>query len=236
MEGKLAGAVTGHTDFISAAPALEASRCVNCRVHARCIGSIAAQAGTLQLKRVLAGRRTLRAGEALYRAGETFRHIHVVRSGALKSVVDGDDGRVTGFHLPGELVGGDGVAGGRQRVTVLAMQDTELCALHLAPAAGTGVGTRAFFERLWDMLSCELLRERAHHGLLATLAPQERVRAFLASLQARLRARGSPAGELHLCAWRGDIANYLDVPLELVDIALRNARAPSSLGRARALQ
>jgi len=198
---------------------VSASLCMNCQVRTRCIGGIAAEAGTVQLQGVLTGRRTLRVREVLDRPDEEFDTVYAVRSGALVSV-DERDGQVLGFHFPGEVVGADGMASGGQAVSLRAMEDTQVCALRFAPRAGDAAGVRALLSRLWDMVSCELVRERAHQALMATLPPQRRVAAFLASAAARMRGRNPlrlPPGLVG-----GEIASYLHVSPEAVAAVLES--------------
>ena len=196
-------------------PAASGSLCMRCEVRARCLGGIAAEAGTAQLQGILSGRKVLRQGEELYGLGDRFEHVYAVRSGALKSTAGRDAGeQVVGFHFPGELVGVDGMAGGRQRVTATALEDTQLCALRFAPRGGEPEGVRAFLARLWDMMSCEVVRERTHRSLLAMLPPAHRVAAFLASVAGR--RRGAVAGRARLLPAE-DIASYLGVPADTVD-------------------
>jgi CRP/FNR family transcriptional regulator len=202
--------------FVSreAPPSASATLCMNCEVRTRCLGGVAAEAGTTQLRAVLAGRRTLRLGETLYEPEDRFRVVHAVRSGSLMSFVRRADGEVVrGFHFPGEMVGVDGMASGSQRVTVSAMEDTQLCVIRFAPRTGDAAGLRAVLARLWDMMSCEVMRARAHDALLATLAPQQRVAAFLASVSRRMRGR---RGRLPPGLAGGAIASYLRVPPEAV--------------------
>jgi CRP/FNR family transcriptional regulator len=196
------------------APAASPLLCMNCEVRARCLGGVAAEAGTAQLRSVLAGRRTLRIAEPLYEQGDAFAYVHVVRSGALKSAVGAGGGeRVRGFHFPGEVVGVDGMASGRQQVTVTALEETQLCVIRFAPRANEAAGVRAFLARLWDMMSCDVVRERAHQALLATLPPQRRVAAFLATVGRRMQGR---RGRLPPGLAGGEIASYLGVQPETV--------------------
>lgn len=195
--------------------------CMRCEVRARCLGGAAARAGTLQLQGVLAGRHAMRAQEVLYRPGDLPRHVYVVCRGAFKSTVRRDDGdQVSGFHFPGELVGVDGLVHGRQRTTLTALGRSEVCALRFAPSPGDAAGVGGLLARLWDMMSCELLRERTHQGLLATLSPPRRVAAFLASVQGR--TRGVPAdGPLRA----EDVASYLRLAPETVASLLPSSDA-----------
>lgn len=204
----------------AARPRSCASLCMACALRDRCLGAVAAQAGTAQLQGILAGRPSLLAREILYRPGDAFTTVYAVRSGALMSTVHGEGGEaVIGFHFPGEVVGVDGMAGGRHRVTVTTVEDTQLCALRFAPRTSDASDARAFFSRLWDMMSCELVRERAHQSLLATLPPARRVAAFLASIAGRRRDR-SPK-PLPPALSTAEMASYLRLPEGAVEAALR---------------
>lgn len=198
-------------------PLDHASLCVTCRVRHSCLGGVASEIGTTQLRAFLAGRRRVRAGETVYGRNEPFLYLYAVRSGSLKSVAPQPQGeRVTGFHLPGEVVGGDALATGRHRATVTALEDTELCAVRYEPWKSAQPSMRGFLGRLWDMLSRELVRESSDRMVLGALAPQQRVRAFVAGLSQRLRARGLSSRESHLPMTRADIASHLQVPPEVV--------------------
>jgi CRP/FNR family transcriptional regulator len=205
----------------SGSGAATASLCMNCEVRSRCLGGVAAEAGTSQLRSLLAGRHRLRRMEVLYHPGEAFDYVYAVRSGTLKSVAQGRGGeQVRGFHFPGELVGVDGMADGRHRVAVLALEEAQICAVRFVPRGGDGEGARTLLARLWDMMSCEVVRERTHHSLLATLPASRRVRAFLASVSARMRRRGTT--DLPPALTGTDVASYLGLAPEVVGAALES--------------
>src|SRR5690349_4120641 len=72
--------------------AASATLCMNCEVRARCLGGVAAEAGTAQLQGILAGRQVLRVRELLYEPDDPFHYVYAVRSGALASSVRTADG------------------------------------------------------------------------------------------------------------------------------------------------
>ena len=191
-------------------PPASASLCMTCPVRDLCIGGVAAQAGTRQLLEVLAGRRALRAGEAFE---QPHPCICVVRSGSLKSLAPGADaGPAQGFHFRGEAVG----AGGRGGLRLLALEDSELCVMRAGVDGRPDPESRACLDRLWDMVSRELLRERAQANWLASLQPVRRTTTFLAGLAARARGQGRSPQVLRLHLTTADIAAFLDVRLETV--------------------
>jgi CRP-like cAMP-binding protein len=70
------------------------------------------------------------------------------------------------------------------------------------------------------MMSRELVRERAQAAWLASLAPERRVAACLATLSLRVRAHGSPSGEFRLDLSPAEIAGYLRLSPQVVGRAL----------------
>src|SRR5512139_1103026 len=63
------------------------------------------------VSKVTAGKRRVRAGEFLFRAGTPFHNLYVVRAGMFKSILLDSEGReqVTGFLMTGEVLGLDGI-------------------------------------------------------------------------------------------------------------------------------
>ncbi len=49
----------------------------------------------------------IQKGDRIYHAGEKFRSVYAVRSGAIKTISNTQDGQeqITGFYLPGEIIG-----------------------------------------------------------------------------------------------------------------------------------
>lgn len=203
------------------APAGSASLCMRCPLRVPCVGAHAAQTGTRRLLAVLAGRRQLQPGESVFRRGEPFACLYVVRGGCFKSVAA--DGAVRGFHLPGETVGIEGLAARRHPCTLVALEDSEVCALRYDPRGESA--DRPYAGRLWDMMSRELLRARGEAAALQRLAPGDRVLGLLASLSLRMRPPGSPRTTLRLALDAGDIASHLRLAAQDVEDALAGLEA-----------
>ena len=85
--------------------------CSNCNLRELCLPLGMSRGEIEQLDHLVALRRKVPRGEALFRAGDEFTSLYAVRLGFLKSVVLSSEGReqVTGFHMAGELVGMDGI-------------------------------------------------------------------------------------------------------------------------------
>ena len=75
--------------------------------------------------------RKLNKGEFLYRVGDSFRSLFAIRTGSTKTCEIAADGsvQITGFHLPGELLGIDAINSDKHPCDVIALETTEVCEL-----------------------------------------------------------------------------------------------------------
>lgn len=199
---------------------VEAARtsCSTCHLRDLCLPHGMASADVVRLDSLMMGRRKVRAGQALYNAGDRFQFIDAVRSGTFKSSLTLADGReqVSGFHMAGELMGFDGVAHGKHASSAIALEDAEICAIpypHLTELAAASSGLQHVVSRL---MSREIVREHSLMLLLGSMNAEERLAAFLLNLSQRLKARGYSASEFHLRMSRAEIGSYLGMQLETV--------------------
>src|SRR5690606_3797275 len=95
--------------------------CETCAVRDRCLPFGISSGDKAVLAGLLTGRRRLRKGQKLYREGEPFHFLYALRFGTFKSVFSREDGgeHVSAFHLPGDLMGFDGIADGRHPTTAI---------------------------------------------------------------------------------------------------------------------
>src|SRR5690606_29921064 len=108
--------------------------CADCSLKSLCLPIALDIQDIDRLDRIIQRGRPLQGGEHLYRAEDTFTSIFAVRSGALKSYLLGEDGmeQVTGFYLPGEILGFDGIGGGEYQCSVLALDTSSVCEIPFA--------------------------------------------------------------------------------------------------------
>jgi len=111
------------------APALpcrpKALRCRRCGFGPLCLPAGVQPSEVALLDGVVDTRRTVEEGEALVRAGDPLRALYMLRSGSMKSEARcGGRVQVLGFHLPGEVAGWDGLATGRHRCDLVALERT----------------------------------------------------------------------------------------------------------------
>lgn len=160
----------------------------------------------------------LRRGAALYFAGDRCEFVYAVRVGSVKTVFVAAEGReqVTGFHVPGEWLGVDGIAAGRYSCNAVALEDTDVCAIAYARLLGIAENERPFADRLSRVLSREIAREQRALAAIRGLHARERLALFLLDLSERLGTHDRRVAEFVLPMSREEIAGHLGLRLETV--------------------
>ena len=192
--------------------------CSSCNVKNKCLPADLDPDAMRQLEAVAKGRIRLRKGETLYRAGGPFTALYAIRSGSLKTVLLAEDGRdqVAGYHMPGEIVGLDGIGNDLHECESIALEDSEVCALPFERVEEVARDNAAFQHNLHRHLSREIGRQRTLMLLLGTMSAEQRLAAFLLDLSQRYQARGYSSSEFILRMTREEIGSYLGLKLETV--------------------
>ena len=192
--------------------------CSACGLRGVCLPCGLSAADASSVDGLVYSRRRVRRHETLYRSGTPFKALYAVRSGFLKSYVVTDDGReqVTGFQMPGEIVGLDGIDNETHRLNVEALEDTVVCVIPYARLEQMAGRFPALQRQIHRMMSREIVRDQGVMTLLGTMDAEQRVVAFLLSLSQRFAARGYAAAEFLLRMTREEIGSYLGLKLETV--------------------
>lgn len=167
-------------------------------------------------------RKRVKRDDVLYRMGAPFESMYAVKSGFFESRTATADGRdqVTAFHLPGDIVGMDGIATGSYVVDVIALEDTEVC---IIPC--TRLDEPDVHRHVRNALSRELVRANGAMLSMGLMRAEERLAVFLLGLSQRLLALGYARDDFHLRMSRTDIGSYLGMSLETVSRILTRFRS-----------
>ncbi|HSV51940.1 MAG TPA: helix-turn-helix domain-containing protein [Burkholderiaceae bacterium] len=192
--------------------------CTACHLRELCLPCGLAGCDVERLDQLMFSRRKVKEGQALYDEGARFQFIFAVRSGTFKSCMSLADGReqVSGFYLAGELMGLDGAAHGTHSSSVIALEDSEVCAIPYAQLTEVAAGSSSMQHIVSRLMSREIVREHSLMMLLGSMNAEERLAAFLLNFSQRLKARGFSASEFHLRMSRAEIGSYLGLKLETV--------------------
>jgi CRP/FNR family transcriptional regulator len=195
--------------------------CAACNLRELCVPGGMSPSDLEQLDTLVATRRRVKRGDSLFRAGDAFESIYAVRSGFFKTRLTSEDGRdqVTGFQMPGELLGLDGIATEVHSVDAVALQDSEVCTIPFSDLERISASFSPLQRHFHKVMSREIVREHGVMLLLGTMRAEERLAAFLLNMSQRLRVRGYSGSEFYLRMTREEIGSFLGLKLETVSRA-----------------
>lgn len=192
--------------------------CSRCNLRELCMPVGLTGEELLRVDELVATRRKVRRGTALFRNGEAFRSLFAIRTGFFKTCIVAEDGRdqVTGFSMAGEIIGLDGVARDQHTCDAIALEDAEVCVMPFDRISELSRDVPSLQHHVHRIMSREIVREHGVMLLLGSMRAEERLAAFLLNLVQRLHARGFSRSELVLRMTREEIGSYLGLTLETV--------------------
>jgi CRP/FNR family transcriptional regulator len=192
--------------------------CSNCNLRELCMPMGLSEHDLKRIEEIVAVRRKVKRGTALFRNGEKFSSLYAIRTGFFKTSIATEDGRdqVTGFQMAGEVMGLDGIVSDHHTCDAIALEDAEVCVMPFDKIEMLSREVNALQHHVHKIMSREIVREHGVMLLLGSMRAEERLAAFLLNLVQRLHARGFSQSELVLRMTREEIGSYLGLKLETV--------------------
>jgi CRP/FNR family transcriptional regulator, anaerobic regulatory protein len=206
--------------------ATRSSGCESCSLRSGCLAGPLRRSELAAFSALAKLRRTIRRTEQLFCAGDALTSLYIVRSGTFKTVTVSHDGRpkITGFYLPGELIGLDAIASGAYAAYGVAIEDSEVCVVPVHQLEALAALVPGLLKQFVRALSAEITRDHAIVTLLGCMDAEQRVARFLVSLTERYHHLGYAADALLLHMTRDDIASYLALSSETVSRIISRLR------------
>jgi CRP/FNR family transcriptional regulator len=192
--------------------------CSNCNLRELCMPIGLDTEELNRLDDLVATRRPVKRGAALFHNGEKFASLYAIRTGFFKTVVTTEDGReqVTGFQMAGEIIGLDGIVNDQHTCDAVALEDAEVCIMPFDRIEEISREVKALQHHVHKIMSREIVRDHGVMLLLGSMRAEERLAAFLLNLVQRLQMRGFSKSDLVLRMTREEIGSYLGMKLETV--------------------
>ena len=193
-------------------------RCASCALRGLCLPVGLDADAVDRLDATISVRMRVKRKDTLYRQGDRFASLYAIRLGTFKTLVLAEDGReqITGYHLPGDVIGTDGVGDDRYTSQAIALEDSEICVIPFGQLDRLSANLPALRHNLYRLVSRDLCRDHMMMLLLGSRTAEERLTLFLLDVAERYRARGFSAREFVLRMTREEIASYLGLKLETV--------------------
>lgn len=201
--------------------------CKNCMVSQKCLGHDANADDSCLYNSDHGQRLLLHRGDYLYRAGEPFQALYMIRSGVIKTYFISEDGeeQILGFHLPGEIIGFDGIAESQFPSTATALDTTSICRLPLGDPERHRQHSAQLQNALLKGMSQEILRHENMLMLLGKKKADERLASFLLNRSEYQSTNGYSATTFTLAMTRTDMGKYLGLTVETVSRVLSRMQA-----------
>jgi CRP/FNR family transcriptional regulator len=171
-----------------------------------------------KLDELVKERLRIEKGQPLFQHGTALDALFALRTGSIKTQIIEASGQqqITGFYLPGEIVGLDGMLDGIHSSTAIAMEDSEVCIVKLDDIDEISRYVPSLQHQVRRLMSKEIAR--SHQVLLAlgSMRSEQRLAAFLINLSQRLTALGYSSTDFVMRMSREEIGNYLGLTLETV--------------------
>lgn len=192
--------------------------CAQCSLQDLCLAGGVQLDDLDRLDGLVKKRRPMARGDVLYRAGAPLGSLFVAREGTFKttSLSEQGDEQVMGYHLPGELMGLDGLGHGRHRCETTALESALVCEIPFAELGGIAAEVPSLQSQLLRVMGQSINRDQDHLEMLGRRHATERVALFLHSMSERLRTLSRPHLQFSLTMSREEIASYLGLVIETV--------------------
>ncbi len=196
--------------------------CHECSLSKLCI-PIAVESDQIeQLEEIIKQGRMLSRGDYIFEQHSPFKSCFALRSGAIKTFTLSEEGeeQVTGFYLPGEIIGLDSVSMDNYSCSAVALERTSVCEIPLDRFEDLSTRIPSLQHHFFGLLSSEIQQSRQLSMLLSKNTAEERIASLLLSLSNRFKRRRLSETHFKLPMPRSDIGNYLGLAVETVSRVL----------------
>jgi CRP/FNR family transcriptional regulator len=200
----------------------QVTKCSTCVIGKFCLPVGLTPEETKKVDLLVDEKSRIKKGELLYRQGDPLVSLYSIRFGSFKTQLLLKDGRsqIIGFHLPGELLGLDGIGNDRHQSESIAIEDSEVCIIHFSSFEALCRKIPHLQHHLHQIMSREITQDHRHLLTLGSLNSEEKLAYFFTYLSERLITRGLSASEFDLSMGREDIGDYLGLTIETVSRVL----------------
>jgi len=197
--------------------------CRECSLAALCLPVGLSSEDIGRLSSIIQTNRIYHRGDHLFRNTEPFTKLFVVKSGSVKTFTEHPESgeQILGLHLPGEMVGLDGIADDCHLSSAMALETTACCEVPFNQLERLTAHIPSLQHQIYRLLSKEIGHENQMLSLLGRFSAEQRLAAFLLSISSRLKQRGLSATEFQLSMSRSEIGNYLGLAVETISRLFR---------------
>ncbi|NCA69104.1 MAG: fumarate/nitrate reduction transcriptional regulator Fnr [Sphingobacteriia bacterium] len=192
--------------------------CRHCTLASLCLPMGLESGDVERLDELIKRTRPLHRGDLIFRKGDRFKSLYVVKTGSVKTFAPSKEGaeQVLGFHLPGELIGLDAIERDTHVCSAKVLETSAICEIPFPRLEELTAIIPSLQHQMYRLLSKEIAHETDMLLLLGKKSADERLAVFLLSISKRLHKRGLSSTDFYLSMSRHEIGNYLGLAVETV--------------------
>jgi CRP/FNR family transcriptional regulator len=192
--------------------------CADCKLKGGCF-PIAAEVPTVSAFDAIVQRaQPFQKGDYIYRQGQPFTTVYAVRSGAVKaqSISANGEEQITGFYMPGEIFGMDGLGRNRYPTSVIALDTSAVCAIPFDRLRELSISIPTLQGQVLQLMSQAIVADQEMITLLSKYTAERRIAVLLQRVSQHQASRKMSPTKLRLPLSRIDISCYLGLTVETV--------------------
>ncbi|MGI5309755.1 fumarate/nitrate reduction transcriptional regulator Fnr [Rheinheimera sp. WS51] len=195
-----------------------ALKCQDCGFSQLCLPFSLNRLEMDQLDDIIQRKKPFHKGDMLFTAGMAQKSLFAIRSGTFKSftITTQGDQQITGFHLPGDILGFDAFNTEQHPSYAEALETAMVCEIPLTNLEHLLGQLPRLRQQIMRLMSQDIQADQQMMLLLNHKTAEQKLASFIQQLSQRYASRGFAGTEFRLTMTRSDIGNYLGLTVETV--------------------
>ncbi len=192
--------------------------CQHCGFSQLCLPFTLNDSELDKLDQIIQRKRPSHKGDYLFEAGKPLHALYAVRTGSFKTYTLTEQGeeQITGFHLPGDVIGFDAIGDQQHPSYAQALETAMVCEIPFNNLDHLLDQVPKLRQHLMRLMSQDIHGDQQMMLLLNRKTAEEKLAAFITNLAQRFGSRGFSRKEFRLTMTRGEIGNYLGLTVETI--------------------
>ncbi|MCS4307875.1 CRP/FNR family transcriptional regulator [Rheinheimera pacifica] len=195
-----------------------AINCQDCGFSQLCLPFSLNENELTRLDDIIQRKKPMHKGDMLFEAGQAQKCLYAIRTGSFKTFTLTDQGeqQITGFHLPGDIVGFDALSKQLHPSYAETLETAMVCEIPLPNLETLLDQLPRLRQQIMRLMSEDIQADQQMMLLLNRKTAEQKLATFLSQLGQRYASRGFSAHDFRLTMTRSDIGNYLGLTVETI--------------------
>jgi len=192
--------------------------CETCSLKGICLPSGLCDEDKSRIATFIKKPQVYRKNQHIYHQSHSFEAFYAVRSGAVKTYALTEEGEelITGFYLPGEVIGLDGLWADEYQNSAVALNSSSVCMVDFKQLMQMNQQIPELQHKILRLMSREINSDQQMLHVLSRKSAESRLAIFLLNYSERLKPLKLSANSFQLPMSRGDISSLLGMAIETV--------------------